>query len=271
MNSTTNYDLPHWIRIQHDSSKGEVYLSQDLSERTRLYRYMTLETALKTLDPRKFRLAHPGTWDDPYERELVSCLFRPGSKLSDVKAYGMCWTTNHADEPFWRIYMCPNSATVPAVRIRTTVGRLRTLALQHAENNNGKAFLGRVKYLKREVMLRTADGLTRGSEAELARMAAKGLHLKRQQFRMENEVRLLWIRRAPKGSREPLPDFEYLGFDLGHAVDQVMIGPTKHVEGAKRVKDLLVGVGVPKELIEQSQHYTPPDKSWREVLGLHKQ
>lgn len=240
--------MPEWERVRRAGKGRETYLHPDLAEAKYVYRYMDISGVVATFKMAAFRMKAPWRWDDPYETWWCDQLFKHGSPLADAKAYGLCWTTRNRDEPFWRLYTCPDRPKVPAIRLRTTVEKLveRMDALIDAEQ--GKAFLGRVRYAPVHALYDRATQLA--GEKQVARSAASGLHWKRSQFILEREVRLLWVVTA-----EAAEPFYSLTFDPASFIDQVMIGPTADEEQVRVARRQLIDAGVPSGVICRSLLY----------------
>jgi len=229
------YPVPGWERTEVEPAppRRGVFTHADLPASTVLYRYMTLKTAELSLRGGAFWMRPPQSWDDPYERWWCEELFRPDSRLCEAKSYGICWTSRNRDEPIWRIYMSPESA-MPSIRFRTTAGRLIEWANSEVKLRDGEAFLGRVRYRAEGLLLNEAEALRAGpAYAQVASAAARALHLKRLQFKLEAEIRLLWIETNGR-----LDDHRDLPLD--GLVDQIMIGPTTDAKlRAEAMKRLL--------------------------------
>lgn len=240
--------MPNWERLVRFDAGRETWIHPDLPQSRFVYRYMDIAGAVATFNTRSFRMKPPRRWDDPYERWWCDQLFRSGSHLVDAKAYGLCWTTRNRDEPFWRLYTCPDRPTVPAIRVRTTVGKLVERMNRLIETEVGKAYLGRVRYTSAAALHDTAARLV--ASKEVARSAAIGLHWKRSQFMIEREVRLLWVVTAPS----ELPYYG-LPFDSATFIDQIMVGPTVDKNEARRAIVSLVAAGAPISAICRSRIY----------------
>lgn len=80
-------------------------------------------------------------------------------------------------------------------------------------------------------LLEAAKTLRAGSpNVQVASVAAQALHLKRRQFKLEAETRLLWIETS-----EVL--YAHRNLPIAGLIDQIMIGPTidpKHRADARR-------------------------------------
>lgn len=242
--------LPGWRRVEDKPAPPQrgVFTHPDLPASTVLYRYMPLSMAELTLRGGAFWMRPPKSWDDPYERWWCNELFRADSKLRKAKAYGICWTSRNRDEPIWRIYTTPGS-TEPAIRFKTTAGKLIAWANAEVQAHHGKAFLGRVRYWPEEKLLDEAKTLRAGpATAQVARVAARALHLKRRQFKLEAETRLLWIETNDvQDDHRELP--------LEGLVDQIMIGPTTDPMKRAEARRRLLDAGAPIASLKSSLLY----------------
>lgn len=242
--------LPEWVRADEQSTppKRGVFTHHDLPASTVLYRYMTLETAERVLRGSAFWLRSPQSWDDPFERWWCEELFRADSKLRSAKAYAICWTSRNRDEPIWRIYTAPGSPE-PAIRFRTTAGKLIAWANAEVQVRGGKAFLGRVRYWSEAKLLEAAKTLRAGSpNVQVASVAAEALHLKRRQFKLEAETRLLWIETSDvQDAHRSLP--------IAGLVDQIMIGPTVDPKHRAEARRRLLDAGASSACLKASMLY----------------
>ena len=90
-----------------------------------------------------------------------------------------------ASKPQGSIHTTPGSA-VPAVRFKTTAWKLLAWRNAEVQGHHGKVFLGRVRYWSEAELIDEAKSLRAGSvTAQIARTAARALHRKRRQFKLE--------------------------------------------------------------------------------------
>jgi hypothetical protein len=259
--------IPKWRLVKKWAKGHGIYDHPDLDRNEWLYRYMRADQAFRMLRDRKLWFSAPDRWEDPHEAWWCDQLFRKGSHLATAFAYGSCWTRRWLDEPFWRMYACrcveeetgaaakkPQHPVrvLPAVRFRSKVGTLFEWLRQAAQQEQCKAFMGRVRYCPIAQLVDTASKMRRADDNP-APTAATGLHMKRRAYKFEDEVRLLWIDRKPKR------DGHGIAFDPTALFDQVMIGPTKDESRYLEVESMLVDLGIPDTLIEPSSIWTPPD------------
>ena len=143
------------------------------------------------------------------------------------------------------------SPVLPAVRFRANAAALFGWLRESAQRETCKAFMGRVRYCPLEQLIEAATKM-RKVDDNTAPTAATGLHMKRQAYEFEDEVRMLWIDRKARRDGHAIP-FEPTGL-----FDQIMIGPTKNRARYSEVEATLVSLGIPRSLIQPSSVWTPP-------------
>jgi len=258
--------IPEWTLVEKWSYGHGIYEHQDLDQTQWLYRYVTAEQAFRMLRDGLLWFSAPHTWSDPHEKWWCEQLFRKGSHLATAYAYGLCWTRRWRDEPFWRMYGCrcigddyvatekrgrQRVRLLPAVRFRAKAGVLFEWMRKSARREKCKAFMGRVRYCPIGQLIDAATKM-RSVDDNAAPTAATGLHMKRQAYAFEDEVRMLWIDRKPKR------DGHAISFDPLELFDQVMIGPTTDHDRILEVEAKLVSLGIPGGQIKLSSIGTPP-------------
>lgn len=254
-------NMPIWQKVSNHGPGRGVYLQQGFDVNKPLYRYMSAVNFENTLRSSQLYMSNVRRWTDPYERWWCDQLFRAGSKLDGVHAYGLCWTRKTRDEPFWRLYQdrcshldnhgVPLVASPPPVRIRSTVSNLVSLLSAEIDRIEATVFIGNVFYSP-EAAIKSKAELLRLTSSDVVRDAASALNLKRLAFKFEQEVRVLWIDQLGKRSAQVI-DFDPLSL-----IDAVMIGPTLDVDAGKRLKSILVPLGLPAEKIKRSMIYCGP-------------
>lgn len=259
----THPDLLHWTpQMPAAGAKRGVWLDETLKPDIKIYRYSSAEKLLRTLRERKVYLANVvDSWTDPYESWWCKQLFRPGSKLHDVHVYGNCWTTVARDEPFWRLYedRCPRCKSAghpphdPPVRVRAKPMTLVDVSKTAIANSSfdAKVYLGAVQYRPQPHIMASCEAF-RSNGKQVSATAASGLHLKREAFQYESEVRLLWIDRE-----SPRPG-KLIDFDPVTVYEQIMIGPGADDGTFTRMRDSIVALGYPIDRVVRSVIYRPP-------------
>lgn len=242
-----------WSPLVHQPAKRGWVSLREVLPSLPVYRYMRLAQFEELVTQRRLRLVPPQAWDDPHERWWCDSLFRANSRLANANAYASCWTTRYLDEPFWRLYACwcgPGTPhPKPAVRVRTTVGRLEQATRLAIQDSPAKVFIGRVRYCSRDELGRASVALRKGEGKDVASEVANGLHMKRNAFAFEREVRVLWVDKQPRRCDTQVP-VDPLSF-----IDQVMVGPTNHKDLLADVTDRVKMLGFKAK---ESSIYTPP-------------
>jgi hypothetical protein len=248
-------DPSKWHRAYENSEKGMVHL-RSLRPGTTVYRYLYQSQLEELVTKSALKLVRPHGWEDPHEKWWCDELFRAGSALHDAQPYASCWTVRNMDEPFWRFYSCrckPDSPPPPpAVRIRTTIRKLVHVLSRAVDVTPAKVFIGRVRYCSPDALEAAAKRMRDGGGKEVASEAANGLHMKRNAFRFEQEVRVLWI------DKDKPRDSTCVPIDPLSLLDQVMIGPSKERSKVDEARAMVMELGVPQRLICESTIYKTP-------------
>ena len=181
-----------------------------------IYHFLPWPHARAILENKRLRLSPIRSWDDPYEKWWCDHLFRLDN-LSTTNAYGTCWTSNSFAEPSWR--MAAFGRSDPIVRIRCNKRALLKAARNSANRTSGEFYIGRIRYCETKRIIILANRKFLMLQDSPTQFAASMLLHKRNAFKFENEVRLLWL-------DEGIPRNEYfIDIDLGNTISQVMTSP----------------------------------------------
>jgi hypothetical protein len=226
-------------KIMHDGSFGE---------QEWLYHLLPWKYAKTIIEDKCFRLSPVRDWgkNDPYEEWWCDIVFHRSSKLSKAHAYGQSWTISHFDEPIWRMSgFGRKKDLLPIVRIRCRKGEILEAGARFIENSPGSLYFGKVRYRGQNVLEQL--GKTARSRKEVTRTAAELLVHKRNAYRFEREVRLLWV------SEKSEPDGVRIPIDPAKMISQVMISPYAKNAQVKEVKSFCKshGIRAPKSLIRK--------------------
>lgn len=162
----------------------------------KIYRIFSVSRFKELLNTKKLVLVNPEKWDDPFENFFLRANAVESSgalvSLENIAKswYGQCWTFTEDSDALWRIY----SLKKDGIRVTTTVRKL----FSHIWNENDKFkslnyFIGSVAYKDRseieDFMSNTTfwDIVLGGQNDGFAKL----LCMKRNEFKHENEVRLL--------------------------------------------------------------------------------
>ncbi|WP_299475772.1 DUF2971 domain-containing protein [uncultured Roseibium sp.] len=210
-------------------------LTDGINRETQIYRTIPLKRFFELFEKNKDALVRPKKWDDTFENlalnspaEIQGEYVQFGFK-DDV--YAQCWTLQNFSDAMWRIY----SRDTDGIRIRTTVGKLLdNLAKTEPQFSRVSCFIGKVQY-KRDNDLKDfadthfADGL--GTDG---RKIAETLLIKRNAFRHEQEVRLIYL--CPNSTKD-YEDLHFYDFDPHQVLDQIMLHPMLKSPERKQLKN----------------------------------
>ena len=170
-----------------------------------VYRIMSMQRLLEALKKEQLSLVKPKLWDDPFENALLASAFEfpDGERVSfsaKDAVYGQCWTLHRETDAMWRIY----SAEKDGVRVTSTPRKLlEALNKTEPEFSNVRCFLGQVIYMKKAALLDRLGKIqllnTNGSGL------AESLLYKRNEFRHEKEVRLIYSGRDGECTEDIYP------------------------------------------------------------------
>ena len=185
-----------------------------------LYRIMSFERLLQILDEKKLFMVHPTCWDDPYE---VFLMRKPGlgefgnigfdSILSTL--YGLCFSLKEECDGLWRNYSSNSCKTCSkfdwekrtkkpliTVKVKTTRRKLMN-AFYNIENNFHPLnyWIGKVDYSTNRISDFVRGGIKNVIDNTGCNLV-ESLLLKREAFKYEEEVRLIYLTDSTKNNPE---------------------------------------------------------------------
>ena len=184
--------------IKWNAIERGVFLDDALNRSSCIYHLLPWPHAKTILKNKRLRLSPVRSWDDPYEQWWCDRLFGADNQPA-TNAYGICWTTNSFDEPHWR--MAAFGTDAPIVRLRCDIGAVLRASTDSVTKAHGKLYLGKIRYCKTERMEKFKLGASNQGPKNGRHTAARLLLCKRNAFRFENEVRLLWLDDGASGER----------------------------------------------------------------------
>jgi hypothetical protein len=232
------------------------YLNLKASDKGRyIYRVMPLKRVHELFQTGKNVLVRPSLWEDPFENFILNAsAVMPDGTVGNFgfrrDLYGQCWTQVAASDAMWRIY----SPDTKAVRLRTTVERLlKSLANACGHSAGISAFISRVQYLREADLIKFGKDIFRnGLDAQAI---ARTLLIKRNAFRHEHEVRLIYLESEPT-----IKDIFAYRVDPHVLVDQMMIDPRyPRTDAAKVISTIRKQTGFAGP-IKRSLLYAAPEK-----------
>ena len=206
-----------WKTFHRGNGGSKVMYDASLNESAYVYHMLQWPFAKSIFEAGRLRLSPVRSWDDPYEKWWCDTLFGRKSSLSGIQAYGLCWTLGKYDEPRWR--MAGFRRNEPIVRIRCQLRAILDAGRSLIGGQAGTLYLGKVRYRGEKRLLEAATAVNSGSAKEVTRTAASMLLHKRNAFRFESEIRLLWL------DRQPVQDAFFIEIDPAAVISQIMTSP----------------------------------------------
>ncbi len=229
----------------------------EIDRDAKIYKILKREYFFELFEDKKNALVLPKKWQDPFENVILNAEVRTASGETGrfsfhEDVYGQCWTLHTASDAMWQIY----SEKKNALRVRTTVGKLiDSLCAAHGNWADATCFIGKVDYLseaKLKAFARTIfkDGITPAA-------IARSLLVKRNAYKHEREVRLIYIERKYKKHANGVYKYD---IDPHALFDQAMIDPRvlygKYVPFKKQV---MKRTGLSDNQIMRSLLYRQPE------------
>lgn len=227
-----------------------------ISPDTRIYRIFPKSRFEQLYTESQNALVFPTMWEDTFENAILKAEIRTksgekGQFSFHEDVYGQCWTLETASDAMWQVY----SRDKNAVRLRTTVGKLfESLRVTQSNWADATCFIGRVEY-QSEKRLREL-GRTLFKDGIDPERIALSLLAKRNAYKHENEVRLIYIER--KSTKYPNGVFKY-SVNPKDIIDQVMVdGRVSYNEFIPLKRKIMALTGLDESQVKRSLLYSPP-------------
>ncbi len=207
-----------------------------------LYKYMTLESALITLDTKKLWFANPTTWKDPFEKRFIEAKYLDGKEEKEFKwknrIFSICMSQTKVSEASWRIYS-PDSIGVQ-LRINRDV-LLDELKKMEGDYN---IYIGKAEYMKTDEITRNLSAIPfnppQRTSVNTDIYAARLFMLKRLAFQYEDEIRIMLVKKDmknPKYSKGIMMPYKCENTDL---IQRIVLDPTIGKNTYNLIRDFLI-------------------------------
>jgi hypothetical protein len=222
--------------VHNDTNQGNVIRIDDLDES--LYRIYALDKFEALLASRCDALVNPTKWQDPFENfflEATVVMDEVSGQEIPLKTlaadwYGQCWSTEEETDAMWRIYSSdPNikggDPGKIGIKVKTTIRKLfDNLKRAGSTAPYLQFFVGRVEYETEAEIIAVMETLTFGdvSLGGQGDKFAELLCIKREAFRHEQEVRLLFQDIDPKRGADKLFKYE---LDANGVFEEAILDP----------------------------------------------
>ncbi|HAE23839.1 MAG TPA: hypothetical protein DCG33_00730 [Prevotellaceae bacterium] len=171
-----------------------------------LYKYAQWNYAKKSLAERYLWMSNPSKWNDPFEDYFLKAQYIDTKGIVydfpfKNNVFCNCLTPDHNSEAHWIAYAKKKEGVSLRIYIKELVERLNNFGLAHPEY---KIYIGRVSYLNNSQiqskkiidipLLEESLGHTVIRDINKPDFCANLLLLKRNSFKHDNEIRLIFIR-----------------------------------------------------------------------------
>ncbi len=221
----------------------------------KIYRIIPVKYLYLIFNGKQNTLVRTHKWNDPFENFMLKSKFRlPTGEIATIgfrdHFYGQCWSTRSQSEALWRLY----SETKESVRIRSTPRKLFTGLCKHLGPwAHVLAFIGKVEYFGEKRLIAHAKTIFANIGLPGSLDFARTLLFKRNAFRHEEEIRLLYL---PKG--DPTGDLFSYPIVPSDIVDDIRLDPRLDLKEEKKLKKEIQRQTGFKGTIEKSALYDPP-------------
>lgn len=118
-----------------------------------VYKYMSVDTAIKVLQSNTIRFSNPTSWPDPYEKRFIQADYRKVDKqnVANKNIVACCLTRKPTSEAAWRIYASAgrdekDGSYRHCVQFCISVGQFRQFIDVFAEQNKLGLYEGTIDY-----------------------------------------------------------------------------------------------------------------------------
>jgi hypothetical protein len=161
-----------------------------------VYRVFSLNKLLITIETNSLFLIKPRCWDDPFEGFLLKQPlwsnkgneFYEFEKFYRNRFFGQCWTLRREADFLWRTY-APNKDGVMA---KSTI---RKLYNNFKNFPGGSFYIGKVCYMTENRIKSKFSNIKLNPSSDYTNLILDSLLVKREQFKEEQEVRLLYFQK----------------------------------------------------------------------------
>lgn len=221
----------------HDSLRRNLNFyraDKSISEDTPIYKIIEFEHAYSMLKDKTLRVGKINKWEDPFENFLLKQNFwyktkegnRQEYNIQEISEllYGQSWSLTEESDAMWRIY----SPQKTSVRVKTTIKKLFD-SIYIDDDCAHTTFIGIVEYSSQYSFQEYLDELAQNgilvwSLGNVHNMA-NPLFNKRDTFKHEKEVRILYI--APLQKKEWCLKNEFISYpiDVNNVIEEICFDP----------------------------------------------
>lgn len=221
-----------------------------------IYRIIPIDRLLDFLSVKKFSMARPAKWEDPFENLLLKSDFWINNIPLSVKTiresyFGVCWTLTKENDAMWRIY----SQDKRGVKIKTNIGKIfNQLYDKLTLSEKLDIIVGAVEYDEQN---KVSEYLKTFGEKDFIdsdnKIIPSTLLLKRNEFKIEDEVRFLYCKANHNNDFFTFFDFNWL-----EVIEGIEFDPRIDLSIFDSYRKLISkSFGIDEQLIKLSELYKP--------------
>ncbi len=196
-----------------------------------LFKYMSVEYAIKFLETGILRFVEPSSWMDPFEVRFYNADYRCIAGFIPPRVYCSCFTQQRSNEAAWRMYS-QGSNGIAARTIRFEFSRSEFLHVldRHLKMDGEKIYVGNVIY---DYSSQQISGIHKRKNRLYSHFFNSFslekflllLLLKRKAFAYEEEVRLFIVDKDKRSAKTQEKLIEFSRDDLSRIIKTIFIDP----------------------------------------------
>ena len=213
MFTLTDFPNVKFINFESEDKVNQFVYGDGTNPPIPLYKYAKWEFAKKSLEGRYLWMSYPCKWDDPFEKYFFKADYidakgnpNPFPFLNNV--FCNCFTPDHNSEAHWITYSQKKIGVSLRIKVPELVERLNNFGKANPEY---KIYIGKVSYLKLS-QIQTNDIRTIHLYEDRITPVNRNIYdpdfcanlllLKRNSFKHDNEIRVIFIRTDDKFDSE---------------------------------------------------------------------
>ena len=175
--------------------QNEMSILSDMLLYHSVYKYMTLDTFITSLEYGSWRFFEPNKWPDKYERRFYCANYINVNNAVNIvpRLYATCVTRTKNSEAAWKVYARGEGLQAHCVQLELDIVKLR----QEIALSNYMFYEKRVNYLAEHTIFHLHENTSKSYHVYFNNFSLNSfielLSLKRDAFSYENEVRLFLI------------------------------------------------------------------------------
>ncbi len=235
-----------------------------------IFRIITINRLFQLFETRSNVLVRPKKWDDPFEKFISESITK--LKFEDEKEttvgfrddlYAQCWTKTRESDAMWRIY----SPEKNGVRISTTPRKLlNSLSSTLNDVKHYSSYIGKVEYFSTPKLKEYVnESVDKWVYFDIdGRGLANSLLFKRNAFKHENEVRLIYNSKFKGYNNSDIFKYRINPLEL---IDDIVFDPRIEYAEFERYKKGLQKFRFDKRIVKSVLYHIPDFEIKSEIFN----